>query len=183
MDLFHLINEKFDAAAVDPASYSPLALAFIGDAVCELVVRSAVIGRGNRQPHKLQRDSARFSNAAAQKKMITELLPHLTPEEAAVFRRGRNAHPGSTAKHATVGDYHKATGFEAVIGWLYVTGQTERMLTLLRAGWEVVEHGQLTSLHAPENDPGKSPDPAAKGNDEKNDGKTALPLQPAEKSI
>ncbi|MCD8118952.1 MAG: hypothetical protein LUE29_05640 [Lachnospiraceae bacterium] len=146
MDLFQLIKDKFDSPAADPASYSPLALAFIGDAVCELVVRSAVIGQGNRQPHKLQRDSARFSNATAQKQMITELLPYLTPEEASVFRRGRNAHPGSTAKHATVGDYHKATGFEAVIGWLYVTGQTERLLNLIHAGWEVVEHGKMHQM-------------------------------------
>ncbi|MBE5922225.1 MAG: ribonuclease III [Lachnospiraceae bacterium] len=138
MELFDIIKEKFNCKEVDPLSYSPLTLAYIGDSIYEVVIRTYVIGNGNRPPHKLHKESSQLVKAATQRQMIMGMLEELTSEEASVYRRGRNAQSGTIAKNATVSDYRKASGFEALIGWLYITGQTERMLELIYRGCEIV---------------------------------------------
>lgn len=128
------INETFGAQTPDIRTYSPLALAYIGDAVYELVIRSLVVERGSRPVNDLHHVTCGYVNAGAQADMLRKLkeMDILTDEEADIVRRGRNAKPYTTAKNATRADYHKATGFEALMGYLYLTGQQQRMLELIR---------------------------------------------------
>lgn len=132
--MLEAIREQFQLKQQDVRSYSPLALAYIGDGIYELVIRTMVIGWGNRPVNDLNKLSISYVKAETQAKMIIALKEELTEEEAEVFKRGRNAKPYTTAKNASRADYHKATGFEALVGYLYLTGQTERMLSLIQKG-------------------------------------------------
>ena len=108
-------------------------MAFIGDAVYELLVRDYVLSAANGRAELLHRQTVAFSNAAFQSAAAKALLPLLTEEEQAVFRRGRNAHTGHTPKNKTRAEYHLATALEAVFGWLYLTGQMQRLKALFGA--------------------------------------------------
>ena len=132
------IREGFGLNERAAKSYSPLTLAYIGDSVYELVLRTVVVEGGDRPPKELHRAGAALAKAQTQARMITALQPILTEEERAVYKRGRNAHPATTAKHASTGDYRRATGFEALMGYLYLSGQEERLIELIRIGWEDV---------------------------------------------
>ena len=123
---------------MDPKTYSPLALAYIGDAVYELIVRTMVINHGSIQVNKMHKKSASLVNAGTQAEMIRLILEELTEEETAVYKRGRNAKSVTTAKHATVVDYRTATGFEALCGYLYLTGRLKRLVTLISHGFEKI---------------------------------------------
>ena len=138
------IKKDFQLKEQDVRTYSPLTLAYIGDGVYELVVRTVVVEQANRPSGELHKLSTRYVNAHAQAQMILALKDELTEEEEDIFRRGRNAKPYTTAKNASRADYHKATGFEAVMGYLYLTGQTERMLQLIRRGMSVVDGAEKT---------------------------------------
>lgn len=118
--------------------YSPLTLAYIGDAVCDLVVRTILVKRANCQPQKLHQRASACVNARAQAQMAAVLLPLLTEEEAGVFRRGRNSKPYTKAKNATMQEYLEATGLEALIGYLYLSRRYERMNALLARGLEAL---------------------------------------------
>ena len=120
-----LSNNKVDADLL-----SPLTLAFIGDTVYDLLVREEIICDANRPANDLHSLAVKKVKASAQAKAITDLLPMLTEKELAVFKRGRNAKSGHIAKNATTGDYHKATGLEAVFGYLYLTNQISRIIEL-----------------------------------------------------
>ena len=128
------LKEQFELPDVDVKSYSPLVLAYIGDGIYELVIRSIVVERANRSANDLHKKTTRYVKAPAQSAMIEALLPELTEDEEAVYRRGRNAKSYTTAKNASVADYRRATGFEALMGYLYLTGQTDRMLALIKEG-------------------------------------------------
>ena len=114
----------------DPKQSSPLALAFLGDAVYSLLVREYLVCAANRPAGALHAASVGHVNAAAQKAAAQKLLPVLSEEEAAVFKRGRNAQPAHTAKNAGKADYHQATGLEALFGYLYLQGKTDRIREL-----------------------------------------------------
>ncbi|MCI8950000.1 MAG: ribonuclease III [Lachnospiraceae bacterium] len=116
--------------------YSPLVLAYIGDAVYELMVRSKVVNGGNIPVNKLHRHSARLVCAQTQARLIKLLEADLSEEELAVFKRGRNAKSVSTAKNASVADYRFATGFEALVGWLFLSEQFARLIDLISLGLE-----------------------------------------------
>lgn len=133
------IREQFAIEGQDPRMLSPLTLAFVGDAVFDLIIRSLVVGKGNTQANRLHQKKIKIVNAGAQAMMIRALEPILTEEEAGVYRRGRNAKSPTTAKNASVGDYRKATGFEALIGYLYLSDQFERAVELSRLGVEMLE--------------------------------------------
>lgn len=124
---------------VDIRTYSPLTLAYIGDAVYDLAVRTVLVTQGNIKPHKLHLHCSQLVKAGAQAKVIDGLYEQLTEEEAKVYRRGCNAKPATMAKNATAADYKKATGFEALIGYLYLTGQAVRMLSLIRLSLDLLE--------------------------------------------
>ena len=128
------LKEQFELPDVDVKSYSPLVLAYIGDGIYELVIRSIVVERANRSANDLHKKTTRYVKAPAQSAMIEALLPEMTEDEEAVYRRGRNAKSYTTAKNASVADYRRATGFEALMGYLYLTGQTDRMLELIKNG-------------------------------------------------
>ena len=114
-------------------SYSPLALAFIGDGVFELMVREYIICEGNCSVKKLNARKVNYVCCDAQAEAVTAIEPMLTEEEADVLRRGRNAHPGHIPKNADPAVYHKATALEALFGYLYLKGEMERIRTLFEA--------------------------------------------------
>lgn len=130
LSLLARIKNQFDCEEVDMKTFSPLTLAFLGDCVFDLIIRTVVVERGNRAPRGLHKTKSAIVKAQTQAAIIDVLLPELTAEEEAVYRRGRNAKSYTTAKNASVGDYRKATGFEALIGYLYLTEQMERILYL-----------------------------------------------------
>ncbi len=128
------ILESFDGREQDVRNFSPLTLAYIGDCVYELIVRTMVVERGNRPPRKLHNESSEFSKAGTQRKIYEALLDEVTKEEADILRRGKNAHFHTKAKNATVLEYRSATALEALLGYLYLTGKMERVLELLKIG-------------------------------------------------
>lgn len=126
----------------DPLSYSSLVLAYIGDAVYELVIRSYTVGLGNRHASDLHGMSAKLVNAHFQSQMIEIIKPELTEEEWSVYKRGRNTKAYSKAKNATMADYRRATGCEALIGYLFLSGRYERLVELIHDA--VMYEGDIT---------------------------------------
>ena len=125
------IKDKFGLSDIPLNTYSPLTLAYIGDGIYDLVIRSIVVGRGNTRASQLHRQTSQLVKAHAQSKMMETLLPILTEEENQVYKRGRNAKSPTMAKNATMADYRKATGFEALMGYLYLQDRFERILELV----------------------------------------------------
>ena len=112
------ILEQFEVEKNDIRSYSPLTLAYIGDGVFDLIIRSVVVGRANTNVNCLNKKTDQIVKAGSQAILLEAILPLLTQEEEAVYRRGRNANSHSKAKNATVSDYRKATGLESLVGYL-----------------------------------------------------------------
>ena len=139
LSLLDKIKKTFDCDIVDVRTYSPLTLAFMGDCVFEIVIRSIVVERGNRQAGSLHKAKTAVVNAKVQARMIEALMEELTEEERAVYKRGRNAKPHTVAKNASVNDYRKATGLEALFGYLYLNGQEDRILELTKRGLKLVD--------------------------------------------
>ena len=133
------IKETFPCPEQDIRAYSPLALAFVGDGVYSLVVRTMIVNAANRANHVLHNASVKYVKAENQAKIVEMITPALTEEESDVLRRGCNAKPHTTAKNASIKDYHKATGLEALVGYLYLAGRTDRMLELLKLGFDGLE--------------------------------------------
>ena len=134
IDMREKIRDAFGCANPDVRTYSPLALAYMGDAVYDLIIRTIVVEQGNRAANLLHRGAVRYVNAGAQASVIEALGDCLTKEEEAVYRRGRNAKSHTAAKNASIEDYRKATGLEALIGYLYLSDRTDRILELMRTG-------------------------------------------------
>ena len=133
------LQEIFQLKEVDVQEYSPLTLAYIGDGIYDLVIRTLVINRGNKQVKKLHQETSALVQASAQSRMMRVLQEKLTEEEHAVYKRGRNAKSVSPAKNQSVTDYRRATGFEALMGYLYLKKDWKRMLELIRDGLESLE--------------------------------------------
>ena len=123
-NLMEEIREAFALKDVDIRSYSPLVLAYIGDGIYELVIRSLLVGHGNAHASTLHKKASSLVNAAAQSARTGRIKYQITQEEQQIFRLGRNA------------NYRRATGFEALMGYLYLSGQTERLLELVKLGLE-----------------------------------------------
>lgn len=138
VSLLNQIKENFQCKDTDVRALSPLTLAYIGDAIYDLVIRTVVVERANRSANDLHKKTVKYVKAEAQSKMIQALLPELTEDEEAVYKRGRNAKSYTTAKNASMSDYRKATGFEALMGFLYLTNQMDRMLYLVKKGIELI---------------------------------------------
>lgn len=120
----------------DICSYSPLTLAYIGDGVYELVIRSMILADGNAPVNKLHKRSSGLVKAETQAQIVKIFLEEnlLTEEEMRIYKRGRNAQSYTKAKNASVVDYRMATGFEALIGYLYLLGKSDRMMELIGHG-------------------------------------------------
>ena len=123
------MNDYFSLQLNDLAlqEVSSLGLAYIGDCVFELLVRSHLLLSGRHTNRSLHAAAVQYSRAPAPAAAMERLLPLLTEEELTVFRRGRNSHVNSIPKNADVGQYHAATGLEGLLGWLYLKGRKERI--------------------------------------------------------
>lgn len=117
--------ERLYPKDVDVRTVSPLALAFVGDGVYEMMVRERLVCLANRPPRELHREAVKLVRAEAQAEAVERLMPILTEKEQAVFKRGRNAH---TARNSD--DYHRATGLETLFGYLYLSGEIDRVREL-----------------------------------------------------
>lgn len=136
--ILEAVKREFGCGEIDIRTYSPLTLAYIGDAIYDLVIRTIVVERANTSPNNLHHKTVRYVNARIQAQMIEALMEELTEEEKTVYKRGRNAKSCTTAKNATVIEYRKATGMEALCGYLYLTGKQERLLSLVKTAIEKV---------------------------------------------
>ena len=119
--------EKLTKAKCDVNMLSPLNLAFIGDTVFDLFVRERLVCEANRPVNKLHNKAASMVKASAQAKAVERIRDRLTEQEQSVIRRGRNAHTNHKAKNMSEADYHLAPGLEALFGYLYLKGETERL--------------------------------------------------------
>lgn len=133
------MNELFEMEEVDIREYSPLTLAYIGDCIYDLVIKSKVINEGNKQVNKLHQETSRLVQASTQSLMMRTMQEHLTEEEHAVYKRGRNAKSVSPAKNQSITDYRRATGFEALLGYLYLKKDYKRLLDLVKIGLDSLE--------------------------------------------
>ena len=124
---------------VDIREMNPLSLAFMGDGVLELLVRQHLVERSRLLPGKLHAEAVRYVSARCQFLEMKLLEPLLTEEEHAVFRRGKNANKATVAKHASVEEYRTSTGFECLLGWLYLKGRNERIMELMDVLWREFE--------------------------------------------
>ena len=139
VDLNSYLNEQFGIEQKDIRTYSPLTLAYIGDAVFDIVIRSILVNKGNTPVNKLHQRASQVVKAQTQAAMVLALMDQLTEEEANWYRRGRNSKPHTPAKNASTMDYLEATGFEAVLGFLYLTGDMDRICELVSRGIELTE--------------------------------------------
>lgn len=135
-DLAAAIRTAFLLEEQDIRSYSPLTLAYIGDAVYDLIIRTMLVEQSNAQVNRLHKRASGYVKASAQKELLFLIEEALTEEEKGVYKRGRNAKSFTSAKNASIGEYRVATGFEALIGYLYLTGRMGRALELVRLGIE-----------------------------------------------
>lgn len=138
--LIEFMVQGLDLPKIDPKTYSPLGLAYIGDAVYEIAVRTLVISEGNMSVNKYHQKSSSMVKAAAQAQVYDKIKEILTDEEAAVYKRGRNAKSSTAAKNASIVEYRMATGVEALMGYLYLSGQMARVLKLIKTGLDIGEN-------------------------------------------
>ncbi|WP_461812514.1 Mini-ribonuclease 3 [Faecalimonas sp.] len=137
------MKKIFSMQEVDIREYSPLTLAYIGDSIYDLIIKSLVINRGNKQVQKLHKETSSLVQASAQSKMMRVMQDELTDEERAVYKRGRNAKSVSPAKNQSITDYRRATGFEALLGYLYLKEDWKRMLDLVKIGLDSIEKEEV----------------------------------------
>lgn len=121
---------RFTDKSVNPNELSPLNLAFIGDCIYEILVRESLVLSANRPVNDLHKESVKYVSAKAQTLAYDKIKNMLTEKETAVYKRGRNAKVGHNPKSASQGEYHIATGIEALFGYLYLTEQTDRIKEL-----------------------------------------------------
>ena len=140
------IMDHFPLTEQEVRSYSALAFAYIGDSVYDLIIRTMITSKGNNRPNKYHQQVIQYVNANAQTRMMDKIKPLLTEEEKTMFRRGRNAKSISCAKNQSHHDYRIATGFETLIGYLYMTGQMGRIMELVSVGLGITpEHLEMTN--------------------------------------
>ncbi|TLS48504.1 ribonuclease III [Paenibacillus antri] len=132
MAIVDLKGFQFFAPAEAPNHVSPLALAYLGDAVYDMYVRQYVLSRPSRRPNQLHRETAGFVSAKAQAKAVRLIEPELSEEERDMLRRGRNAKSHAAPKNTDVLDYRHSTGFECLIGYLYLCRRYDRLERLMR---------------------------------------------------
>jgi ribonuclease-3 family protein len=134
IDLLEKIRSEFDIKEVNITSYSPLALAYIGDGVYEIIIRTVIVTKYNSSVDKMHKLSSKYVKAVTQAEIVNLIKEDLSEKELAVYKRGRNTKTSSMAKNATMAQYRSATGLEALIGYLYLTGKTSRAIELVKKG-------------------------------------------------
>ena len=133
------MRELFQMEEVDMREYSPRTLAYIGDSIYDLIIKSLMVNRGNKQVNKLHKDTSGLVQASTQSLMMRAMQECLTEEEHAIYKRGRNAKSVSPAKNQSLTDYRRATGFEALLGYLYLKREWKRLLDLVKIGLDSLE--------------------------------------------
>lgn len=141
-DLTPMIGMTDEKLPKRPEEMNPLLLAYIGDAVYELYVRYHLLARGILRPDELQRSATAYVSAAAQAEAVRRTEEMLTEEERDILRRGRNARPGSIPRRAAPADYRASTGLEALVGYWYLTEQSERLHQMMHAILHRMEEGE-----------------------------------------
>ncbi len=134
VSLLEQIHQVFGESEVDIRTYSPLTFAYIGDAIFEMIIRTLIVERGQRAANTLHKHTTKIVCAGTQAAIAEAIMEDLTEEEQDIYRRGKNTKLHSSAKNASLTDYRKATGFEAVCGYLYLTGKTARVVELVSIG-------------------------------------------------
>lgn len=129
-----------DLKEISIQDYSPLTLAYIGDGIYDLIIRTMIVDEANSRMNKIHEKASDLVKAQTQAAMMLSLLDILTEEEEAIYKRGRNAKAVTRAKNASMSDYRTATGFEALMGYLYLTGQSDRMMKLIKNGLEKIKN-------------------------------------------
>ena len=120
-----------------PNEYNPLVLAYIGDSLYDIYVRSRLVAENENMPvHRLHVEAVKFVKAHGQSEAVGHIEEYLTDEEKAVYKRGRNTKSYTVPKNADVGDYRRATGFEALLGWLYIRKDETRLKELMKLSYE-----------------------------------------------
>lgn len=132
-ELLDKIKDTFELEGEDVNTYSPLTLAFLGDCVYDLIIRTKLLEEGNRPVNTLHKQKSNLVRAEKQAEMADAMKEMLSEEEYEIYKRGRNAKTVSHAKNAGLSDYHKATGFECLLGYLYLQGNVDRILELVKA--------------------------------------------------
>lgn len=132
MGFSKFIKQTLNLQETDIKTYSPLTLAFMGDSIFDLIIRTSVVESGNAPVNKLHKRASKLVQASAQADLYHMIKDQLTEEELAIFKRGRNAKSFTTAKNAGVVEYRTATGLEALMGYLYLTDQMERLMELIK---------------------------------------------------
>ena len=131
---FEKIKQNYEIGDVDLRTLSPVVLAYIGDAVYDVIIRCMLVLKSREQVDKLHKSATAYVKAQAQKDIVEKILDDMNEEELGVYKRARNAKQHAAPKNASLADYHKATGFEAVIGYLYLKGEEDRIFELLNKG-------------------------------------------------
>ena len=133
------LHRIFGAREVDLRTYSPLTLAYIGDAVFEMMIRTLIVEKGQRAANTLHRHTTKIVCAQTQAKLVDAVYESLTEDEQEIYRRGKNTKLHSTAKNASLSDYRKATGFEALCGYLFLRDNMERVMQIVRQALEAAQ--------------------------------------------
>lgn len=139
LSLLSQIHGTFGGGEIDIRTYSPLTLAYIGDAVFEIIVRTLIVEKGQRAANTLHKHTTKIVCAQTQAKMIDAVYEYLTEEEQDIYRRGKNTKLHSTARNASLADYRRATGFEALCGYLFLKDDTRRITQLVSQAIEAAQ--------------------------------------------
>ena len=138
-ELDSYMHEVFQMEEGDVQTYSPLTLAYIGDCVFDLIIKNLMISHGNRQVNRIHKDTSNLVQASSQSRMMRAMQEYLTEEEHAIYKRGRNAKSVTPAKNQSITDYRRATGFEALLGNLYLRKEWKRLIDLVKIGLDSLE--------------------------------------------
>jgi ribonuclease-3 family protein len=133
------MREVFQMGEVNVNAYSPLTLAYIGDCVYDLIIKNMMVSQGNKQVNKLHKETSSLVQASSQSLIMRAIQEHLTEEEHVIYKRGRNAKSVSPAKNQSITDYRRATGFEALLGYLYLKKEWKRLIDLVKIGLDSLE--------------------------------------------
>lgn len=139
LSMLSQIHREFGGGEIDLRTYSPLTLAYIGDAVFEIIIRTLIVEKGQRAANTLHKHTTKIVCAQTQAKMIDAVYESLTEEEQDIYRRGKNTKIHSSAKNASLSDYRKATGFEALCGYLFLKDDTVRITSIIRQALEATQ--------------------------------------------
>lgn len=138
-DILSEIHGSFGGEETDIRTYSPLTFAYLGDAVFEIIIRTLIVEKGQRAANTLHKHTTKIVCAETQARMIEAVYDFLSEQEQNIYRRGKNTKINSAAKHASLSDYKKATGFEALCGYLYLQGNTGRIVEIVKKALELAE--------------------------------------------